>query len=644
MTRSDRGLRCAPCEAGHWCDGARQLPCAGLPSRCLGLAGCAAGFDKGGCGTCAAGSYEVKRDLPTAVQLREQNASGVIIECAPCGDRRRISLGLFWALLGCLFFFMVFDCSSTFSYLSCFRNGQNALRHLFFRHKLLLIIVSRHYYFLSLIYAASALPYPKMFREILQVAANGSPIPVGPECTGFDPTGGSWSFVDGWFFRLMLPLIGGAIFFVYDVYQHKGMWMCSCGELISDDFGACSCKKTREVWVCECGNDVQLSGVSNVTCENKSARGHPIAAPQNIQRIAKEINDSIQTGEEMRRQLSLDPMSLQVVSSPPPPPPSGRPGGKSLTLCKRLGPLLCAMWRRMKSNAPLGSPHHYKGSQLFFLTWLGFTLNNFLPWAAKSIPCTKLPNGDEVVFYDETIKCSTRTFNEPIRITSIIFIACYAVGFLYYFVAPLLPELCGKRCDFCITTRQKNKQYSVTPPGIVAGMLIICALQAVQFFSSFVVVGTSNTVAQAVSVGLVAMVCAEVAVTFVAGYFFWDTNNINAPFSSSGERYLYFFQLCVLLITFAVGVRCATGGSGDAAGSYCDAITNMGLKRDLEITLIFLNGLFFLLAFVLAGRLLSPCCFDKCCKGWDHDENDKNGEGESWTSGCRQQQGLRSPG
>ncbi len=576
MTRSDRGARCVPCAKGNWCDGSRQEPCMGLPANCLGGEGCAAGFAGERCGSCAAGSFEVRRAPPSDAQLLLQNASDIVVQCAPCDNRRELTAAVLGLAGAAVLLWMAVPCGCN----PCTR-ARVSLRHLFFKHSLLIALAARHFQSLSILYAASALPYPTAFRDFLTRVANGAPIPVGPDCLKAAGEA-AWSFRDGWLLRLCLPLVVGAALLCYDLYNMSGVWVCPgpgggprCGAVNADVSGVCSaCSRQRDEWECAAcskttaGVRAALNRRQDVEAL-KCRHPHPtkgttcgVAAPKGFRRALAE--------EALLDAVDLEPATSMVAS----PLPAGhhglpQPAPRRLPLC---GALLRAACLRLCSNAPRRSPHSYNTSSLSTTTWLSFTLGNFLPWCVKALNCVALASGKSVLLYDQSTPCS---YGEPIVASSLAFIVLFTAGLLWFFAAPLLFS-----CWPGLTTARKEKAGAIAPPGLLAAATIVFMQQLVQWASSFAVLGAEER-AVGMSVLLLALVAVEAGVLWrvrAAG----PLTPAFAPFSARSELALYALQLLVLMITFATGVAYSSGDDPQRAA----------LDARLGLLLIGINSLF----------------------------------------------------
>lgn len=445
----------------------------GLPANCLGGEGCAAGFAGERCGSCAAGSFEVRRAPPSDAQLLLQNASDIVVQCAPCEDRRALTVVVLGLAVAAVLLWMVVPCGCN----PCTR-ARVSLRHLFFKHSLLIALAARHFQSLSVLYAASALPYPAAFRDFLARVANGAPIPVGPDCLKAEGEA-AWSFRDGWLLRLCLPLVVGAALLCYDLYNMSGVWVCPgpgggprCGAVNADVSGVCSaCSRQRDEWKCAAcskttdGVRAKLNRQQNADAL-KCDHFHPtkgicgVAAPKGFRRALAE--------EALLDAVDLEP-ATSMVASPLPAGPYGRPAPRRLPLC---GALLRAACLRLCSNAPRRSPHSYNTSSLSTTTWLSFTLGNFLPWCVKTLNCATLTTGKSVLLYDQSTLCS---YGEPIVASSLAFIVLFTAGLLWFFAAPLLFS-----CYPGLTTARREKAGASVPPGLLAAATIVFMQQFVQ--------------------------------------------------------------------------------------------------------------------------------------------------------------------
>jgi hypothetical protein len=208
---------CVPCPAGAWCDGsAAALPCYGLASHCLGAQGCAPGYGGVACAECAAGYREDGRSEATAEQRvgnAAANVTGLVLTCVACPSNTRtvvavaVSFGV--ALVGVLALARYTQCVDG---VPCLRR----LDHLVSSHEALLSIVLRQIQVLSLLYAASALPFPPLFRAALNVGGG-----LGLNSCLLH----GWEFSNSWFLRALLPL-GALPLLVVDFARlrrgHKG--------------------------------------------------------------------------------------------------------------------------------------------------------------------------------------------------------------------------------------------------------------------------------------------------------------------------------------------------------------------------------------------------------------------------------------
>jgi hypothetical protein len=192
------GSSCAPCPPGLWCDGsAGAVPCAGLPTRCLGASGCASGFGGPRCGDCGAGFVEAGYAEPTAAQRAAANSTELILSCRACPPNSRTLVGIAvacaLALAGALAAARLTGCAERAEGCPPLRR----LDHLVASHEALLIVAARQVQVVSLLYAASGVPLPPVFRTALNVGGS-----LGLNACVLN----GWEFSNSWFLRALLPL------------------------------------------------------------------------------------------------------------------------------------------------------------------------------------------------------------------------------------------------------------------------------------------------------------------------------------------------------------------------------------------------------------------------------------------------------
>jgi hypothetical protein len=545
MAYNDRGRGCLDCPRGSWCDGTTRLQLCydGSPATCRGVEGCAAGFDREACGFCAAGFLET-RTPGNAVS----NPSLVCKACpgAEAGVVAGAVVGV--VLLGALYLWLltldyhalnaqardiavgnapVSACQRVWA---CLYRGLQRQWKLMRHHHALLNLPSRQLRGLSILYAASSLPYPAAFRDTLLGFFNGLPIPWGGkvECL---KQGASWTFEDSFMLRAILPAFM-IILFPYDLFTLQD------------------------------GGNVNPSPEEDYT-------SNPGSPPLNS--------------------VAPDPAQPPPAVAPLPVP---RKCNCCARLCN-MPTVLTTEWPRWLVNHEAGSARGYD-HHLLSAQYLGWTTDNFLQYALMALVCTVPVGGGEARnVYSPALACEASSqFRYGLIFVvcyTLAWLWFYAVPLAASFAEARLWRPVAALTAWCkylmeaqppwfipaawkaAETRRKHVEgrlYPIPPLPPFPELDRVAATFSFLFHLQ-VLLATCVVLAPRDALGVTGtLLClALLELGLYAAYCYSDSRRVQ-PFVLRGEQCLYAVQLLLAVATHSVGVSCASQSCDPASAPW----------------------------------------------------------------------------
>jgi hypothetical protein len=255
--------------------------------------------------------------------------------------------------------------------------------------------------------------------------------------------------------------------------------------------------------------------------------------------------------------------------------------------------LLTTQWRRWFVNEPRGTRRGYDHT-LYSAQFLQYSVNNFFPYALMAWVKFEQEGRNGVwMFYEPKEPFNT---SSPMTGWAIFFFICYCLSLLWSYALPL----CGIGCG----PRDEDGERVSIPYADFNDKVFTFVQHLIPFIGSFVVLAPFNI--KEMSALLLSLACIEAAAYLFSIYLNLARNSslmgsmtilqlITKPFMLREEQLLYMFQLVLAIITYGVGLDCAS--------KRCDTSSNDW--ADSGWALIILHSLFFV---AYAGILLALVC------------------------------------